>query len=109
KNPLKRRISLGLQWCSPACATSNINQSNQRDGSFDYRGRTQKNRPSVSLCVPLCPSVSFNERSVEMKILVIGSGGREHTLTWKIAQSPLVEKIYAAPGNGGIAQIAQCI
>lgn len=42
-----------------------------------------------------------------MKILVIGSGGREHALVWKIAQSPLVEKIYCAPGNPGIGCIAE--
>lgn len=44
-----------------------------------------------------------------MEILVVGGGGREHTLVWKIAQSPLVEKIYCAPGNGGIAKIAECV
>ena len=44
-----------------------------------------------------------------MKILVIGSGGREHTIVWKIAQSPLVEKIYCAPGNGGISELAECV
>ncbi len=44
-----------------------------------------------------------------MKILVIGSGGREHTLIWKIAQSPLVERIYAAPGNAGIGELAECV
>ena len=44
-----------------------------------------------------------------MKILVIGSGGREHALVWKIAQSPRVEKIYCAPGNGGIEETAECI
>lgn len=44
-----------------------------------------------------------------MNILVIGQGGREHTLVWKIAQSPLVEKIYCTPGNAGIAQIAELI
>lgn len=42
-----------------------------------------------------------------MKILVIGSGGREHALVWKIAQSPLVTKIFCAPGNPGIAKIAE--
>ena len=41
-----------------------------------------------------------------MKVLVIGSGGREHTLTWKLAQSKKVSKIYCVPGNGGISQIA---
>lgn len=44
-----------------------------------------------------------------MKILVVGGGGREHALVWKIAQSPLVEKIYCAPGNPGIAQLADCV
>ncbi len=44
-----------------------------------------------------------------MKILVIGSGGREHALCWKIAQSPLCSKLYCAPGNAGIAQIAELL
>ncbi|HNR34686.1 MAG TPA: phosphoribosylamine--glycine ligase [Candidatus Hydrogenedentes bacterium] len=44
-----------------------------------------------------------------MKILVIGSGGREHALVWKLAQSPLVEALYAAPGNPGMAQHAECV
>ena len=44
-----------------------------------------------------------------MKVLVIGSGGREHALVWKISQSPRVKKIYCAPGNAGIAQLAQCL
>ncbi|MCA9394064.1 MAG: phosphoribosylamine--glycine ligase [Candidatus Omnitrophica bacterium] len=44
-----------------------------------------------------------------MKILIIGSGGREHVLAWKIKQSPLVKEIYCAPGNGGIAGLAECV
>lgn len=44
-----------------------------------------------------------------MNILVIGSGGREHTLAWKLAQSPLVTKLYAVPGNPGMAEVATCI
>lgn len=44
-----------------------------------------------------------------MKILVIGSGGREHALAWKLAQSPLCDKILAVPGNPGIAQVAECV
>jgi phosphoribosylamine--glycine ligase len=44
-----------------------------------------------------------------MNILVIGSGGREHALCWKIKQSPKLKRLYCAPGNGGIAQIAECV
>jgi phosphoribosylamine--glycine ligase len=44
-----------------------------------------------------------------MKVLVVGSGGREHALAWKLAQSPLAEAIVAAPGNPGIAEIARCV
>jgi phosphoribosylamine---glycine ligase len=44
-----------------------------------------------------------------MKVLVIGGGGREHALVWKLRQSPRVTKVYCAPGNGGIAQEAECL
>ena len=44
-----------------------------------------------------------------MKVLVIGGGGREHSLVWKIAQSPEVSKIFCAPGNPGISELAECI
>ncbi len=44
-----------------------------------------------------------------MKVLVVGGGGREHALAWKLAQSPKVEKVYAAPGNAGIQRLGECI
>lgn len=44
-----------------------------------------------------------------MKVLVIGGGGREHAIVWKISRSPKVDKIYCAPGNAGIAELAECV
>jgi len=48
-------------------------------------------------------------RRNRMKILVVGNGGREHALVWKIRQSPLVQEVYCAPGNAGIAELADCV
>src|ERR1700709_1934368 len=44
-----------------------------------------------------------------MNILLLGSGGREHALAWKIAASPLTDRLFCAPGNAGIAQEAECV
>ena len=44
-----------------------------------------------------------------MKVLIVGSGGREHAIAWKVAKSPKVDKIYCAPGNAGIAEVAECV
>ena len=44
-----------------------------------------------------------------MKVLLIGAGGREHALAWALAASPLLGKLYCAPGNGGIAEVADCV
>ena len=43
-----------------------------------------------------------------MKVLIIGNGGREHALAWKVAQDPRVEKVFVAPGNAGTATEAKC-
>ena len=44
-----------------------------------------------------------------MKVLIVGSGGREHAIAWKVAQSPKIDKIYCAPGNAGIEEYAECV
>ena len=44
-----------------------------------------------------------------MKVLVIGAGGREHALCWAIAKSPILDILFCAPGNGGIANVAECV
>ncbi len=44
-----------------------------------------------------------------MKVLIVGSGGREHAIAWKVSESPLVDKIYCAPGNAGIEEVAECV
>ena len=44
-----------------------------------------------------------------MKVLVIGGGGREHAICWKLSKSPNVDELYCAPGNAGIAEVAKCV
>lgn len=44
-----------------------------------------------------------------MKVLIIGTGGREHALAWKVASDPRVDTVLAAPGSAGIAQVADCV
>jgi phosphoribosylamine---glycine ligase len=55
------------------------------------------------------PAEAPNQQEAGMRVLVIGSGGREHALCWSIAASPLLTKLWCAPGNPGIAQLAECV
>src|ERR1022692_4414114 len=60
-----------------------------------------------SMSASLCYTTHRRNRGWPMRVLVIGSGGREHALCWAIAASPLLEKLWCAPGNPGIAAVAE--
>jgi len=53
--------------------------------------------------------VTAKNGEADVRVLLVGSGGREHALAWALAQSPLLTKLYCAPGNAGIAQVAECV
>src|SRR6185437_15346978 len=74
-------------WCSPACGTS---------------GTEVIRRPSPA-SLRSAPSPLGGEGRGEVNVLVVGGGGREHALAWKVAQSPRVSKVFVAPGNAGTA------
>src|SRR4030067_327627 len=61
------------------------------------------------MCEPLPQPLEEEEAGMGISVLIVGGGGREHALAWKIANSPLVSKVYAAPGNPGVARHAECV
>jgi phosphoribosylamine---glycine ligase len=74
----------------------------------------QQTRPSGCLTLPLLlrgcrETPKIRARKGHMRVLVVGQGGREHAICWKLRQSPLVKELYAAPGNAGIASVADCV
>jgi len=68
-----------------------------------------RNRKSSCLITGVSYICASHGKDNEMKILVVGSGGREHAICWKLSKSKLVSKIYCAPGNAGIASIGECV
>src|SRR6185295_13615689 len=75
---------------------------------FRSAGKKTRRRPWTHLSALTYPRASAYCEAA-MKILVIGGGGREHALAWKLRQSPQVQELWCAPGNGGIAQVAECV
>src|SRR5208282_2579491 len=77
----------------------------------DVRSRPQP-RPGLAPALRRAtetPQASFSHEHSAVNILLLGSGGREHALAWKMAASPLTDRLICAPGNAGIAQEAECI
>src|SRR5262249_45162061 len=68
-------------------------------------GRRGRDRGIIHTCMIAEPSTGGRV----MRVLVVGSGGREHALAWAISASPLVDRLFCAPGNAGIAEEAECI
>ena len=64
-------------------------------------------RSSIPRCALAQVFCSLESSYVNMKVLVIGGGGREHALVWKISQSPKIEKLYCAPGSAAIGELAE--
>src|SRR5205807_2690605 len=75
------------------------------------RGLLRRCAPRNDTCFAVIASEAKRSPSAValMRILVVGSGGREHALAWAIAASPLVDRVYCAPGNAGIAEEAECV
>src|SRR5438132_4146511 len=73
------------------------------------RTRIAPLRPSCSVLNSAFATKFPLRPAPRMNILLLGSGGREHALAWKIAASPLTDKLFCAPGNAGIAREAECV
>src|SRR5712691_5377231 len=76
---------------------SNSRTARMRDEGRGVKAEGSSADPSSFVSRP-------SRRSICMKVLVIGKGGREHALVWKLSQSPRVERVFCAPGNAGTAQ-----
>ena len=79
----------------------------QKRRSAPYRGWRERNKIILELVVP--PNGNRLTKQISMNILIIGSGGREHALAWKITQSPRADSVFVAPGNAGTAEDAENI
>jgi hypothetical protein len=98
RNPTRRRAR-------PAAGQPRIPRGAEAERTADPRrpreGAQEVRTPRRTARVPVCEAI--------MRVLLVGGGGREHALAWKLRQSQLCNALYAAPGNAGIAQLAECV
>src|SRR5690606_18811198 len=95
-----------LRWSLRECVTSAIDPLVDGFG-LHSTGNARHRRVDNALLIHRGPQAR-PQREKEMNVLIIGSGGREHALAWKVAQDKRVEKVFVAPGNAGTATEAKC-
>ena len=111
--PLATLIAVGLAVAVAVVLWRNLALRRKMASLRGEMAAVQRERLALEVALEGAPAgeqVAQEEKKVDlMDILILGGGGREHALAWAVAKSPLCGRLYVAPGNAGIAQIAECV